>query len=82
MDDTIADTHDCYSLLCGPRAEAADLITVPEYLQHTSIRSRVPRLAQHGCNEVYLFREDRHLEEKLKLEAHSHEQSMRILTLW
>lgn len=41
----------------------------------------MPRLAQGDCNEkVDVFKEDRYLEDKLKLEAHSHGQSMRILT--
>lgn len=75
--------HECYLLLCRTRTEALDFITIPEHLQYTNTRSRVPRLAQCGHNEkLDVFKGDRHLEDKLKLEAHFHEQSMRILTLW
>lgn len=75
--------HECYLLLCSTRAEAVYLIRIPEHLQYTNIRSRVPCLAQCGHNEkLDVFKEDRHVEDKLKLEAHFHEQSMSILTLW
>ena len=73
--------HECYSLLC--RSCGFDYSTIPEHLQYSSIRSRVPCLAQYGCNEkLDVFKGDRHVEDKLKLEAHSHGQSMRIRTLW
>lgn len=60
-----------------------DYNAIPEHLQCTSISSRVSCLAQCGCNEkLDAFKGDRHVEDKLKLDAHSHGQSMRILTLW
>lgn len=42
----------------------------------------MPCLAQGDCNEkVDVFKEDRYLEDKLKLEAHSHGHSMNTNTL-